>query len=60
MLCSLNAGERRENPHGTWYLHDGFGRLVPYLYGAIYEGREFSPIEALLAEESQPPMSTVG
>jgi hypothetical protein len=51
-ICDLNAEEKAENPRGTYYLHDGFGRLLPYLYAIIYEGRAYSPIEAFLAEEN--------
>jgi hypothetical protein len=50
-ICTLNAGEKRENPGGTYYLHDGFGRLLPFLYGILYEGRAYCPIEAFLADE---------
>ncbi len=51
VLCTLNQDERRENPNGTFYLHDGFGRLMPWLYAIVYEGREYHPIETFLAEE---------
>jgi hypothetical protein len=50
-LCTLNASEKTENPGGTYYLHDGFGRLLPLLYAIVYECRTYSPIEAFLAEE---------
>jgi hypothetical protein len=52
-ICSLNASERIENPSGTYYLHDGFGRLLAYLYSTVYEGREYGAIEAFLAEDSR-------
>jgi hypothetical protein len=51
-ICDLNADEKAGNPGGTYYLHDGFGRLLPYLYAIIYEGRDYCPIEAFLAEEN--------
>jgi hypothetical protein len=51
-LCSLNAHEKNQNPGGSYYLHDGFGRLFPWLYVILYEGEEYSPIEAFLAEEN--------
>jgi hypothetical protein len=51
-LCSLSANEKRQNPGGSYYLHDGFGRLLPWLYVILYEGEEYSPIEAFLAEEN--------
>jgi hypothetical protein len=63
VLCSLNADEKRQNPAGTYYLHDGFGRLLAYLYGIAYEGRPYSPIEAFLAESDScghPPIRTLG
>jgi hypothetical protein len=52
-ICDLNADEKAVNPGGTYYLHDGFGRLLPYLYAIIYEGRDYCPIEAFLAEENR-------
>lgn len=51
VLCSLDNNERRSNPSGTYYLHDGIGRLVPYLYAILYEGKPFTPVEAFLVEE---------
>jgi hypothetical protein len=51
-ICDLNADEKAENPGGTYYLHDGFGRLLAYLYMIFFEGREYNPIEAFLAEEN--------
>jgi hypothetical protein len=51
-ICDLNAAEKAENPGGTYYLHDGFGRLLAYLYMIVFEGREYSPIEAFLVEEN--------
>jgi hypothetical protein len=51
-ICDLNVEEKAENPGGTYYLHDGFGRLLPYLYAVTYEGRDYAPIEAFLAEEN--------
>jgi hypothetical protein len=51
-LCTLNAGEQAENPEGSYYLHDGFGRLLPLLYLVVYESRAYTPIEAFLAEDT--------
>jgi hypothetical protein len=51
-ICDLNADEKVGNPGGSYYLHDGFGRLLPYLYAVTYEGRDYRPIEAFLAEET--------
>ena len=53
VLCTLNEDERSENPAGNYYLHDGFGRLLPWLYAIVYEQREYAPIEAFLAEENR-------
>lgn len=52
ILCSLNSDEKADSPNGTWYLHDGFGRLLPWLYCIVFEGRPFQPVEAFCAEES--------
>ena len=52
VICTLNSEERAANPGGSYYLHDGFGRLLPYLYLVSYESRTWRPIEAFLAEES--------
>jgi hypothetical protein len=49
VLCSLNEDERRQNPDASYYLHDGFGRLLPWLYAVVYEGRPYQPAEAFLA-----------
>jgi hypothetical protein len=51
-ICDLNNDEKVGNPSGTYYLHDGFGRLLTYLYAVTYEGRDYCPIEAFLAEEN--------
>ena len=51
VFCDLNKDERTENPGGTYYLQDGLGRLLPYLYLVVYEGYEFCPIEAFLADD---------
>jgi hypothetical protein len=49
-ICDLNPDEKAQNPSGTYYLHDGYGRLLAYLYAIAYEGREYLPIEAFLAQ----------
>jgi hypothetical protein len=51
-ICDLNADEKAGNPGGSYYLHDGFGRLLAYLYAITYEGHHYCPIEAFLAEEN--------
>ncbi len=50
-VCTLNGDERAQNPGGTFYLHDGTGRALPYLI-LVMEGRiAFEAIMAFLAEE---------
>lgn len=39
------------NRQGWYYLHDGIGRLLPYMYTVFFESNPFAPIEAFLAEE---------
>ncbi len=51
VLCSLDNNERSKNPSGTYYLHDGIGRLVPYLYTILNEAKPFVPVEAFVVEE---------
>jgi hypothetical protein len=51
-LCSLNDDELRENPSGSHYINDGFGRLLTVTYLIVYEGREYRPVEAFLAEQT--------
>jgi hypothetical protein len=51
VLCGLNSGELHENPAGTYYIDDGFGRLLAFGYLVLYEGRRFTPVEAFLALE---------
>jgi len=51
VVCTVNSDERAANPGANYYLHDGFGRLLPYLYLVTYESRAWRPIEAYLAEE---------
>ena len=50
-LCTPNNDERTQNPSGTWYLHDGFGRLLPWLYLVRLEGHAFTAVEAFLIED---------
>lgn len=55
VLCSLNSSEKSQNPTGTYYLHDGLGRLLAYKYLIDYEGKHLNtPIEAFLVENPQP------
>jgi len=53
ILCTPNDAERLGSPDGTYYLHDGMGRLLAYYYMIMHEGRHFRPVEAFLAEEGQ-------
>ena len=49
VLRDLVPSERRSNPEGSFYLHDGLGRCLAYL-ALLKEGRiVFSPVEAFLA-----------
>jgi hypothetical protein len=54
-IIALNDDERAENPSGTYYLHDGLGRLLAYLYLVVFEGRDYHPIEVFLAEPGPDP-----
>lgn len=51
VLCSLDNSERINNTSGTYYLHDGIGRLAPYLYAILNEDNPFMPVEAFVVEE---------
>jgi len=53
-ICTMNDDEQAANPGGSYYLHDGFGRLLPYLYLIMYESASWRPVEAFLAEEPWP------
>ena len=50
VLRTLNHDERTKNPSGTYYLHDGLGRLLAYSYLLTYKGFAYCPVEAFLAE----------
>jgi hypothetical protein len=52
-VCDLNAAEKAESPGGTYYLHDGFGRLLAYLYLVVYEKQQYRPIEVFMCQEMQ-------
>ena len=52
VICDLNAGEKADNPSGSFYLHDGTGRLLAYLYLVAFEGRRYNPVEAFLATQA--------
>jgi len=52
-LITTCHSERNGNPTGTYYIHDGMGRLLAYLYMVEYGGRRFFPVEAFLAEETR-------
>jgi hypothetical protein len=50
MICDLDSGEQSESPRAKYYLNDGFGRMLSYLYLVAYEGLAYRPVEAMLAE----------
>lgn len=50
MICELSAEEQLESPMAKYYLNDGFGRMLSYLYLVIHEGLEYRPVEAILAQ----------
>ena len=51
-VISLNDNEKRGVPNGTYsyYLHDGWGRALPYMVH-ILQGWEYKPVEVFCAEE---------
>jgi hypothetical protein len=49
VLRSLCADEKRRNPSGTFYLHDGLGRMMSYAYAISRGVVAFSPVEAFMA-----------
>jgi len=50
VLLSLEDTWRREAPDATYYLHDGFGRALPYMMLLEEEAIQFAPVEVFLAE----------
>lgn len=50
VLLSLEDTWRREAPDTTYYLHDGFGRALPYMMLLEEEAIQFAPVEVFLAE----------
>ena len=55
VLCSLNPSEKRSNPSASYYLHDGLGRLLTYLYLNKFEDKLLPlPIEAFVIENINP------
>jgi hypothetical protein len=51
VLRSLSRGEKSSNPSGTYYLHDGLGRMLAYAYLISRRQLHFRPVEAFLAIE---------
>ena len=50
VLLSMQENWTREAPDATYYLHDGFGRALPYAM-LLKEGKlPFSPVEVFLAQ----------
>lgn len=56
VIITPNTSEKSDCPSGTFYLHDGFGRALPYMM-VILQGVKLSPVEALLGEECAGPQS---
>jgi len=54
VLCSLTSGERASNSSGTFYLHDGLGRMLAYGYLIAMKHRAFRAVEAFAAIEPKP------
>lgn len=52
VICTPEVSEIGRNLEGTYYLHDGIGRLLPYLYMIYFEGQDFGPVEAFLSEQA--------
>jgi len=51
VICSSSADERRDNPAGQYYLHDGTGRALSYMILVKEDAAMFDPVEAFLAQE---------
>lgn len=51
VICSSSGDERRENPAGQYYLHDGTGRALSYMILVKEIAATFNPVEALLVQE---------
>lgn len=49
-LCTASESERRSNPSGVYYLHDGAGRALAYLLLIKERKGQFEPVEAFIAE----------
>src|SRR5262249_332134 len=52
VICSSSSDERRENPAGQYYLHDGAGRALAYMILVKENKATFDPVEAFLAQEA--------
>jgi len=50
VIISMEESWKREAPDATYYLHDGFGRALPYAMLLIEGKLLFSPVEVFLAE----------
>jgi hypothetical protein len=51
VICAANDAERKANPGGSFYLHDGTGRGLPYMILVTENPAMFEPVEAFLAQE---------
>ena len=50
VLLSMEEDWKREAPDANYYLHDGFGRALPYAMLLAEKKLVFSPVEVFLAE----------
>jgi hypothetical protein len=52
VVCSLSGDEKHGSPEGTYsyYLHDGWGRALPYMTLLLRSRLEYQPVEVFYAE----------
>jgi len=52
VVRTLNETEKQDLPESTYsyYLHDGWGRALPYMVLVLKERIKYKPVEAFLAE----------
>jgi hypothetical protein len=53
VVCSLSPDETRGAPDATYsyYLHDGWGRALPYMVLVLQGEREYEPVEVVCVEK---------
>lgn len=51
VVCTLNRGEKRGSPEGAYsfYLHDGWGRALPYMVLLLQNRLSYEPVEVFCA-----------